>query len=322
MNRRLIAPLASVVLLAACGSSGDGESGADIPAPDATTVEETLALGRPVVLAHASGENVHPHSSPYGYAESVKAGVDILDMDVQLTKDGVLIIQHDDTVDRTTESTGKVSELTFEQIHALDNAYWWTAECTCKGQPDDAYVYRGIRPGFTDAPEGYGPEDFAVAKFADIAAEYPDHLLNIEIKGTFPDAVPAAQKLADELAMLGAESRAVVTSFDDEVLAAFAKMAPNVELTPGLDTTAAYVLSETPLPEGMRILQVPPEYEGIEVLTDALVARAHADGYVLWIWPNEREWENAEGYKKLLDMGVDGINAADPLTALTVAATG
>lgn len=321
MTRRIAASFSALLLLAACGGSG-GDSAPDQPTPDATTVAETLALGRPVVLAHASGENIHPHSSPYGYAEAVKAGVDILDMDVQLTKDGVLIIQHDDTVDRTTESVGKIAEMTFDEIHALDNAYWFTAECTCKGQPDDAYVFRGIRPGYKDAPDGYTSEDFAVAKFSDIAAKYPDHLLNIEIKGTFPDAVPAAQALADELAALGAQSRAVVTSFDDEVLAAFAKMAPDVELTPGLALTSAYVLSETPLPEGMRILQVPPEYQGITVLTDELVTRAHTDGYVLWIWPNERKWENAEGYRKLLDMGVDGINAADPLVAITVVGAG
>lgn len=320
MTRRLVASISVVLLLAACGGS-DGDAAPQAPKPDATTVAETLALGRPVVLAHASGENIHPHSSPYGYAEAVKAGVDILDMDVQLTKDGVLIIQHDDSVDRTTESVGKIAEMTFDEIHALDNAYWFTNKCTCKGEPDDAYLFRGVRPGYKEAPEGYTAEDFAVAKFSDIAAKYPDHLLNIEIKGTFPDAVPAAQKLADELAVLGAQSRAVVTSFDDEVLAAFAKMAPDVELTPGLDATSAYVLSKTPLPEGMRILQVPPEYEGITVLTDDLVARAHADGYVLWIWPNERKWENAEGYRTLLDMGVDGINAADPPVAVEVAGT-
>jgi hypothetical protein len=54
------------------------------------------------------------------------------------------------------------------------------------------------------------------------------------------------------------------------------------------------------------------------VLTPDLVRRAHDDGLVLWIWPNERDWEDADGYGRLLDLGVDGINAADPSTAVDV----
>ena len=100
-------------LVAACGeSSGSSETTTTtIVKPDATTVEETLALGRPVVLAHASGENIHPHSTPFGYADAVDQGVDILDFDLQMTKDGVLIVHHDDTIDRTTNSTGKVAAI-------------------------------------------------------------------------------------------------------------------------------------------------------------------------------------------------------------------
>jgi hypothetical protein len=78
------------------------------------------------------------------------------------------------------------------------------------------------------------------------------------------------------------------------------------------------VLQRKPLENGMRILQVPPEYQGIEVLTQKLVEDSHAAGYVLWIWPNERKWETESGYQDLLDFGVDGINAADPTVAVAV----
>lgn len=301
-------------LLASCGDGG----GSAAPEPEATTVEEILALGRPVVLAHASGENAHPHSSPYGYAMSVAAGADILDMDVQLTSDGVLVIHHDEDVDRTTEGTGLVAEMTFEQVHALDNAHWWTTSCTCRDQPEEAYVWRGVRTGEVDPPDGFVPEDFAIAKFADIAAKYPKHMLNIEVKGSHPEALRAAEVLVAELRALDAVERAVVTSFDDEMVAAIAKLEPQLELTPGLDLTTAWVLGSVPLPDGMRILQVPPEYDGITVLTEELVRKSHAAGYVLWIWPNAREWENTDGYERLLDFDVDGINAADPPTAVEV----
>lgn len=311
--------LVAVTAMSGCG--GNGDSGPEIPVPEATTVDEILGLGRPVVLAHASGENAHPHSSPYGYALSVAAGVDILDLDVRLTSDEVLVIHHDDDVDRTTEGTGLVADMTFEELHALDNAYWWTEECTCDDQPEDAYVWRGVRTGDKPAPDGFAPEDFAVARFSDIAAEYPNHMLNIEVKGEAPEALRTAEVLIEELRELDAIERSVVTSFDDEIVTAIAEMEPALELTPGLDTTSAWVLAGAPLPDGMRILQVPPEYEGITVLTEDLVRRAHEAGYVLWIWPNAREWENADGYGRLLDFGVDGINAAEPPTAVEVLRT-
>ncbi len=81
-----------------------------------------------------------------------------------------------------------------------------------------------------------------------------------------------------------------------------------------------YVLADVKLPADRRIVQIPPDYEGIEVLTAELVERAEADGLVLWIWPNDRSWEDAEGYTELLDLGVDGINAADPPVAVGVVA--
>jgi small subunit ribosomal protein S19 len=92
----------------------------------------------------------------------------------------------------------------------------------------------------------------------------------------------------------------------------FGEFAPTVELTPGLGLSTAWVLDGTPLPDGMRILQLPPEYEGLEVLTPEVVTASHDAGYVIWVWPNDRVWENAAGYEQLLDMGMDGLNINFP----------
>ena len=299
--------------------SAESPTESTVPAPEATTVAEVLALGRPVVLAHAGGENAHPHSTPYAFAESVRAGVDVLDFDVRLSSDGVLMVQHDDTVDRTTDSTGNVAEMTAEELEALDAAYWFTEQCSaCTDQPRDAYVLRGIRTGEVDPPEGYGADDFGIARFEDIVERYPDHVLNVEIKGSYPESVPAAEELARILEEHDKQDAAIVTAFDDELAEAFHELLPEVAITPGLAAMTEYVLQGTVPPAGRTILQIPPSYEGLEVLTPALVERAHAEGLVLWIWPNEREWENADGYTRLLDMGVDGINAADPPVAVQV----
>ncbi len=323
--RCVAAALALALVLVACSDdgpeasgSGDGSTTTTVatPKPEATTVEDVLALDRPVILAHAGGENAYPHSTPYAFAESVEAGVDILDFNVQLTGDGVLVVQHDDDVERTTNGTGKVADQTYDQLAELDNAYWFTAGCTCPDRPEAEYELRGVRTGETEPPEGYEPDDFVIPRFEDLAAKYPDHLLNIEIKGSYPDAVPAAEELARILTDLDRLDSSVVTSFDDEVAEAFHAAAPDVEITPGLGAMTAYVLQQVKPADGRRILQIPPDYEGLKVLTPELVARTKADGFVLWIWPNEQKWENEAGYRELLDMGVGGINAADPVVAV------
>lgn len=290
--------------------------------PSVSTVAEAIDSQRPLILTHAGGENSHPHSTAYAYAKSVKAGVDILDFDVRLTKDGELVIFHDDTVDRTTNGTGRVDQMTWKELHALDAAYWFTLDCSaCKDEPVDDYLLRGVRTGKFDPPSGYTADDFAPTRFEDMVEKYPDYVLNIEMKGAYPDSVPVAKELARILAKHHKLDSSVVTAFDDKLAEAFHQLQPTVSITPGLDAMTKYVLTDVKLPADRRIVQIPPEYTGITVLTPDLVKRAHADGLVLWIWPNERKWENEDGYRQLLDMGVDGINAADPEVATQVKRT-
>lgn len=313
-----------ILVGSACSSDGSAakrSSGSTAPtsAPGpkspATTVNALLALGRPIVLAHAGGDDSHPHSTPYGFAASVRDGVDALDMDVQLSKDGVLVVQHDATVDRTTNGHGKVADLTYAELRKLDNAYWFTRNGTGPGHPESDYILRGVRTGDKPPPAGYRSDDFVIPRFTDIAKRFPDYVLNIEIKGSYPDAVPAAKALAKDLAALHRDDSAVVTSFDDKVVAAFHDAAPTVTLTPGLGETANYVLTDR-TPASGRILQIPPEFSGVDLVTPDFIARAHGDHLLLWIWPDGGPYENEAGYGRLLQLGVDGLNAARPAEAV------
>ena len=319
MKKYTLSTIAVIILTACGGSAGSStDTTPTLVTPQATTVAETLALGRPVIMAHASGEFIHPHSSPYGYAEAVKVGVDILDFDVQLTKDGVLVVQHNLDVDAGTDGSGNVIDMTYDQILALDNAYWFTKNCTCKDKPETDYIFRGVRTGKVAPPSGYAPEDFIIPKFIDIATKYPKHMLNIEIKDVFPNAVPAAKELARILDEIGANDRAVVTSFDDKVIDEFRKIAPTVELSPGRANLVAWFVNKVPIPYGMRILQIPTAEPAVKFELNAeVIARARADGYILWIWPSESKWENTAGYTELLRLKVDGIDAANPTEAMT-----
>jgi glycerophosphoryl diester phosphodiesterase len=315
---RLLVAVAALAFLVACSSTDDRPVTAVAgTATTATGRPATVAelLTRPVVLAHAGGDDDYPHSTPFAFAESAKAGVDVLDLDVRLSADGVLVVQHDEDLQRTTNSTDKVARHTYAELNALDNAYWFNTHCnTCKSRPEADYLWRGVRTGAKAPPPGYTPDDFVIPRFHDIATRFPTLPLNIEIKGTMTDGIgiPVATALAKELAALGRDASTVVTSFDDGVLAAFHQLAPDVALSPGVQAATAWVTGGTPLPDGMRILQIPPEYQGFTVLTPGLVAKAKAAGYALWIWPNGDRYESEAGYRQLFQMGVAGVNASKP----------
>ena len=279
----------------------------------ATTIDDLLALGRPVVLAHTGGEDRYPGSTMYAFRNSMAAGVDMLDLNVTLSADGVLVVHHDLTVDRTTNGTGELAELTVAELDALDNAYWFTADCAaCTDQPADAYIHRGIRTGQAPPPEGFAPEDFAIPTLATVIGAFPEIPLNIEIKGSGDQAIQAADVLIADLTELDRLDGVVVASFDDAVIARVMAIAPHVEVSPGTAATAAFVLDATPLPEGQRILQLPPVFEETDLLTPAIIGAAHDAGYVIWVWPNDPALENAEAYAELLARGVDGLNINDP----------
>lgn len=72
------------------------------------------------ISAHRGENGVFPENTVVGFQEAVRLGARQIELDVQETKDGYFVIMHDTTVDRTTNGKGKVSDLSFEEIRALD----------------------------------------------------------------------------------------------------------------------------------------------------------------------------------------------------------
>ena len=72
-----------------------------------------------MIIAHRGDWRYAPENSLRGFANCIKSGFDAIEVDVRMTKDGVLVIMHDETVNRTTDGKGKVSDLTFEEIKKL-----------------------------------------------------------------------------------------------------------------------------------------------------------------------------------------------------------
>ena len=303
---------------------------AAVPRPEASTVSELVALDRPLVIAHAGGDQDYPHSTIYAFTQSAAAGADILEIDVQLTADGVLIVQHDDTVDRTTEVSGPVAELTLDEIQALDNAHWFVPGLWGdQTRPASEYVFRGVRTGEVEPPEGFKPDDFRVATFREVAERFPHHVLDVEIKiQRGPDGeedpatgIAAAEVLAAEIAELGREDSVIVACFNDDVLDAFSRLAPSVATTPGEAALVGWFLAGEALDPRYAVVQVPFTYGGIEVVTPDTVARIRDEGREVWVWLSGTDVvETREFYSSLLALGVDGVIAGRPAEAVAALA--
>jgi glycerophosphoryl diester phosphodiesterase len=98
-------------------------------------VGELFGQDRSLAIAHAGGERDHPKETPFAFGESARVGVDVLELDVHLSADGQIVVTHDDTVDGTTDSTGKVADLTAAELADLDAAYWFVPGCSVSSVP-------------------------------------------------------------------------------------------------------------------------------------------------------------------------------------------
>lgn len=320
-----ICVMAALALVA--GSCGDGDDSADetttttdervegeaAPELTAPTIDELLARDEPLLLAHAGGDHDAPQETIYAYTTAAEAGVDVLEMDVMLSADGELVVHHDETVDRLTDGSGAVAELTLDELRELDAAYWWSPDCTdgtCRDLPESDYPYRGVRTGEVDPPEGFSAEDFRIPTFREVAEAFPGLPLDVEVKGEGEPAFEAADVLAAELEELERVDSTVVVSFDSKVVERMRERLPEVTTSPGLSTMTEWVLRDGPI-DGYPIVQIPPTYQGADLL-GLVLPKAMEAGIEVWVWPTEAEQETTEFYRELIDRDVDGVIAASP----------
>jgi glycerophosphoryl diester phosphodiesterase len=86
----------------------------------AASKAEDIAMPVRGLCAHRGAMTTHPENTVPALEEAVRLGAHMIEFDIQLTKDGALVLMHDSTVNRTTDGRGKVSDLTFAEIKALD----------------------------------------------------------------------------------------------------------------------------------------------------------------------------------------------------------
>jgi len=171
----------------------------------------------PQVIAHRGGTVGTPENTLAAFENAIALGVDWLEMDVQRTRDGVLVVIHDTTVDRTTDGMGRVGELTLAQLRALDAgggeriptfaeviALAKTAGVKILPEAKSPQLYPGLGAEMaamlTEA--GYvqnsAVQSFRAAALADVHAANPDlQLCRLYGRKTFSlrDPQPAAAKI-------------------------------------------------------------------------------------------------------------------------------
>jgi glycerophosphoryl diester phosphodiesterase len=269
---------------------------------------------RTLNITHQGGEDEAPSATMYAFERSMKLGSDMLEVDVNVTKDNKLAIIHDGSVDRTTNGTGPVGSHTLAEIKQLDAAHWFVpSDGTTSDAPEEDYVFRGVRTKKIEPPAGYQPSDFRPLELDELIQRYPDVPINIEIKGGVAETNETYNKVAETLAAylndLGRTEGIMVASFNDAAINRFHQLAPQIDLAPAVAGVAAYKFGNVPPPPGTKAFQVPIGFSGVTITDQDFVNKAHADGFGVHVWTINSEDE----MRMLLGYGVDGIMTAEPM---------
>ena len=227
----------------------------------------------------------------FGYEHSISVGANVLECDARATADGFLVCIHDDTVDRTTDGTGLVSELTFEEIRALDAGYNFTLD------EGETFPHRG--------------SGVQIATLEELIQTYPEMYFAIELKQRDPSIVDTMVSLIEAN---NVADRVVMASFYDSETTAFRCALPNVVSALNLAELNAFALLATDddnFEAQGQIIQAPDDPS---ILTVEKVEQAHRLGLRVHVWTvNERE-----DMERLIGMGVDGFFTDNPELLSTV----
>lgn len=251
----------------------------------------------PLVLAHQGGAGLWPPNTREAFEGAVALGADVLEIDVQRTRDGRLVVRHDDTVDRTTDGRGAIAGLTWPEIEALDAGHGWTPGGT------GAFPYRD---------QGVG-----VPTLDAVVEAFPDVPLNVELK---PDSPDVARQVCTTLEEAGRTRSVMVASFHGSALRAFRRACPEVATSATPNEALAFVLLSKarlagPYRPPFDALQVPEAQGGLRVVTPSLLRAAAAKAVQVHVWTvNERA-----ALERLVALGVDGLITDRPDRALEAA---
>lgn len=251
--------------------------------PDAVRVYATnmmgslRAPGEPAFIAGHRGDRASaPENTLPAFEAAFASNLEFVETDVQLTADGFPVLMHDGTVDRTTDGTGLVADLTLEQIRALDAGSWFAPE------------FAGTRVPLFD-------------EFLDALAGSRKKAL-IELKEFW--SAEDVRGIIDDVYARGVQNRIVFAGFNLTTVANLADVAPAIPRVIIKRDLPADPVGLAQYYGAIAILTTPNSLESDE---DA-VAQMHAAGLGVLVYTlnSEKRWGEA------LDYGVDGIITDKP----------
>ena len=310
MKIRTLLSVVAMVGLSACGGGDDNDSNA-----------------KPLVIAHRGASGYLPEHTLGGYELAVRLGADYIEPDLQLSKDGVLVAMHDDTLDRTTNistlfstrnNAYKVSDFTLSEIKTL------TVLPTGTGKAS----YPGFTPSATDPWRV--PTFQEVVAFAKSASQNAGRTV-----GIYPEAKQADPVMEDGILLTlsqngyNAQSRVFIQSFSDLTLRSMrtkeaAQGNPMPQMLLGGAVTAAdgtarvgVLGASAAATTTLTLKDVASFAEGIAVVvnfdtfsvTKKFIDQAHAAGLKVhgWTFAQPDTTLAAAEYRKYLEMGMDGM---------------
>ena len=229
----------------------------------------------------------------YAFEKAVEIGADVLEMDAHITKDGQIVLMHDEKIDRTTEGTGLIENLSLSELKKLDAAYKWSND------DGKTFPYRG--------------QGIEVPTLEELFQKFPQMRYVIEIKLT---QNPIDKPLCDLIRKYGKQDKVVVASFHDEAMQNFRKTCPQVATSASRGEVTKFVLLGKVFLSGL----VAPQYQSIQppydpsesmnvpIMTKRFIHEAHAKNVAVEPWTID----DPQLMKQYIEWGVDGIMTDRP----------
>ncbi len=279
----------------------------------------------PMIAAHRGGSTNNPENTMLAFREAVTTiGVDIIESDLYLTKDGCLVYNHDDYIDKTCNVNG---DLSLDEVEALcedESRRHYIADMTLAElqQYNFGYYFEDANGErlYKDVMDIQGAGlQIATADqlFAMFYESHPELLFIVEIKNEGDKGVEACRVLSETLDKYpNYKKRMVIGTFNDEVEKELRTNYPDLLRGASTGAAAQFVLTQF---FGVNLfdnsdfacLQIPLSYDiGIEVSLDkqTLVDRAHRRNIAVQYWTIN----DADEMRMLIEMGVDAIMTDDP----------
>ena len=281
----------------------------------------------PIIVAHRGGRDEFPQNTLEAFynAYSIDKNV-IMETDVNLTKDGVLILLHNELLDGTTNVTGLASDWNYSDLIAerVDFGYDNPTEDTVLAGEREYFTVDGERRLPTDVsyPEGVEPRDpeiYLATTLEELLVAFPENRISVEIKQSGEIGLKAVAEAVRLLEKYDAFDRVILASFHSEIFREFKRLrkqdlVPDEFMySPGIMGIAKYFALMTLgidslYLDSIAVLQIPMEEYGFNFASKRLINTAHEHNLAVHYWTIDDEDE----MRLLIELGADAIMTDNP----------